>query len=221
MNDGRSAHHTPLDNSGATIVRMIVAPVSFIRNIGGQLSDLLLEESWYQPEGHISVDETIKEIFNMIDLYHTPFFVGAIQAFLTDNAPIGWLEMTGQTVLVADYPELADAMPSQFNDGTNLTIPDMTGLTLFGKSAGLGDIGGQGEITIQETNLPEHEHGYDRPVANIDIESAGAPDILALGLPFDHPDTVTTGWTTPPTPIDITPPHIQVNFYIFSGRYYE
>ena len=143
--------------------------------------------------------------------------VGAVSYFL-GNLPSGWLALDGSTYDQADYPELTTKLDSQYrNDGNGtFTLPDMGGLfvTGAGSSYSLGDLGGASDVTLTVGELPIHSHTYTPPVANVDLEAPGVPDVLAAGVGVP----TQTGSTGDGDAHENLPPFVALNYGIFCGR---
>ena len=97
------------------------------------------------------------------------------------TAPTFWLLCYGQEILQADYPELFEIIGFTYkqtgllsdNGVAKFALPDMRGRTVMGlddmggtaasritglQGSELGNSGGQETVTIQQNNLPDHEH---------------------------------------------------------------
>ena len=106
---------------------------------------------------------------------------GVMMPYAGTTAPTFWLLCYGQEILQADYPELFDVIGFTYKQQGLLSdagvakfaLPDMRGRTVMGlddmggtgagritglQGSELGNSGGQETVTIQNVNLPDHEH---------------------------------------------------------------
>lgn len=218
--DGRQKYHTPQSLEGATIARMIVAPFELMPTIGGALGQLIDENNWY--EAGVSVGEVLEEMFKMIDIFYEPQWVGAVMAFVKDEAPPGWLILDGSIVTDADekFPELWAVAPTNWKSGTNFILPDMVFRSLVGSeqiSTGRfdrGQTGGLEQVALTVSEMPSHSHTYVPPTVNLDVEGPGVPDIGAtvIGSP------TSTGSAGGDEAHENMPPYMTVVWAVFAGR---
>lgn len=181
MTDGYK-RHTPV-LSGETVIRALSCDSALLPFIGEQLSLLSNAESWLEVGD--SVDSIVSEVYATIERYYGGFMVGAVQFFLT-SVPLGWLECNGQTVQQSDYPELAQVLDASLkNDiaGT-MIIPDLRDLVILGSGLAysFGATGGATTHTLVTSEIPSHSHQYIPPLVDIDLITAGAPDVTAARL---------------------------------------
>ena len=106
---------------------------------------------------------------------------GVMMPYAGTTAPNFWLLCYGQEILQADYPELFNVIGFTYKQQGLLSdagvakfaLPDMRGRTVMGlddmggtgagrisglQGSELGNSGGQETVTIQNVNLPDHEH---------------------------------------------------------------
>jgi microcystin-dependent protein len=206
------ARHTPtlLSNSAT---RLIVADVALLPHIGELLTQLTNPDEWYKAGDDIA--DIVAASWDMVMTYYANSLVGQIASFALESPP-GWLDLDGSTYAQSNYPELTDKVPSDWLSGSNIVLPDLDGVYPAGSgSTGTpGDTVGSNTITLSVNQLPEHTHTYTPPIANIDLEAPGAPDILAAGLGT----TTNTGSTGSGDDIDIRPETIVVVMAIYAGR---
>lgn len=214
MSSDGYARHTPLltNQYGA---RLIVFDLALLPHLGDLLGELVNEDTWFEVGSTIGA--TVESAFITLDNFYSNPMVGSIQAFL-GAVPAYYLELDGATYDQADYPELANVIDTSFrNDqaGT-FTLPDLQGRVIQHIDAGevVGDIGGLAQVTLTTQEIPSHSHTYTPPVANIDLEAPGAPDILAAGLGTPTETGVTGGGE----PHENKPPYLAVRYAIFAGR---
>lgn len=96
--------------------------------------------------------------------------IGSLTYFLGTEAPDGYLACDGAVHNIADYPDLASFIETQFQtknhfggDGeTTFAVPDMRGRFLLGSSDthALGSEGGEEEVTLTVEQMPKHTHTY-------------------------------------------------------------
>lgn len=85
------------------------------------------------------------------------------------TAPTGYLLCEGQTIVAADYPELAAVIGTTFGGTTNNPqLPDFRGRSPIGAGVSdspggttwaLGTEAGTEGVTLSVTNMPSHSHG--------------------------------------------------------------
>lgn len=218
MADRPRAYHTPEEISGTTIVRILVVPVSLLTQVSGALTDLLDPDSW--DEVGVTVEETVKELHDMIDLYYHPPFIGAVMAFVQEpvDIPLGWLVLDGSTIEdgAAHYPELWLIAPESWQDGADLVLPDMTARTLVGQggSYDLGDMGGEEEITLTTPQMPSHNHIYETsllPPLPVITPGEGFAQLPEL-------EETVTSESGSGQPHPNMPPFLVVTWAVFAGR---
>jgi microcystin-dependent protein len=104
----------------------------------------------------------------------------------------------GATYNRVDYPILySRTIPSLIIDADTFKVPDLRERFLYGYNGTftleLGATGGEERVQLTEAELPAHSHSYNQPSFNVDIESAGVPDPLAMGQPFIPTQTSIVG----------------------------
>lgn len=206
--------HTPT-LSGRKITRALSIDDALVSHVSDAIAQLTIERSWIEVDD--PVDDIIEECFDALDSwYFGLMFIGQVSSFL-GAVPASWLELDGSTHDKADFPELWEALDSQYRDATTLTLPDLSDLFLASAGSGtysLGDTGGEDDHTLTTVEMPAHTHTYVPPVFDVDLEAPGVPDILAarLGAP------TTTGPTGGDTAHENRPPFHAVIMGIFAGR---
>lgn len=126
--------------------------------------------------------------------------LGAIVPMATDILPTFMVWCEGQTLLRANYPDLYGRMHAAFIiDADSFTVPDMRGKMAFGMddiAVGdhpMGQTGGAEAVTLTMSEIPSHSHIYEYPSFNLDLETAGAPDVFGLGSPGTNYPTSSEG----------------------------
>ena len=177
---------------------------------------------------------------------------GVMMPYAGTIAPTFWLLCYGQEILQADYPELFDVIGFTYkqsgllsdNGVARFALPDMRGRTVMGlddmggSAAGrisglqgseLGNSGGQETVTIQNTNLPDHEHDLivegTQFYAILDAQKgANSP---ASSIIFDAPTgqnagqgVTTSGGVAGTTgqAMETLSPFMSLNYIIYTGK---
>ena len=177
---------------------------------------------------------------------------GVMMPYAGTTAPSFWLLCYGQEVLQADYPELFDVIGFTYKQSGLLSdlgvakfaLPDMRGRTVMGlddmggtgagritglQGSELGNSGGQETVTIQNINLPDHEHDLvvegTQFYAILDAQKgANSP---ASSIIFDAPtgqnagQAVTTSGGVSGTTgqaMETLSPFMSLNYIIYTGK---
>lgn len=86
----------------------------------------------------------------------------------------GWRECNGDTLPIASYGSLYSVLQTTYNIGGEpagtFRIPNLNGKFIYGSSAP-GSIGGSNQVSIEETNLPQHSHSLGNHYHNISNHS--------------------------------------------------
>lgn len=119
-------------------------------------------------------------------------YVGVVAPFCVadvSDLPEGWLPCRGEQYDAEDYPKLYAKLPSSLKGATTFNTPDLRGHVVMGAGTfpslttrNIMDRIGAETHTLTETQIPSHSHTYTPPVANVDLETPGAPDIFAAGV---------------------------------------
>lgn len=206
--------HTPT-LSGRKITRALSIDDALIPHVSDAIAQLTIANNWI--EDGDSIEDIVGECFDALDSWYLAhMFVGQISSFL-GALPSFWLLLNGDTHWKVDYPELWEALDSQYRDVNTLTLPDLSDyfLAIAGDGAyALGDSGGEDSHTLTTTEMPAHTHTYLPPVVDLDLEGLGVPDILAarLGVP------IATGSAGGGNAHENRPPFYAVTMGIFAGR---
>jgi microcystin-dependent protein len=177
---------------------------------------------------------------------------GVMMPYAGTTAPSLWLLCYGQEVLQADYPELFGVIGFTYKQSGLLSdlgvarfaLPDMRGRTVMGlddmggtaasritglQGSELGNSGGQETVTIQSTNLPEHEH--DLVVEGTQfyaiLDAAKDANSPTSSIIFDAPtgqnvgQAVTTSGGVAGTTgqaMETLSPFMSLNYIIYTGK---
>jgi microcystin-dependent protein len=215
MNDGRQKWHTPTLAGIEYVIRCMRVPVEMLSYTGWAIGELTKHYHWLEVGSPI--DDVIATAQEMLDSWYEPDLIGALMPF-AGTLPAGWLPLDGSTLSAGDYPELAAVVPAGWlsGGGANIDLPDMAGRGVIGAGAGytMGSVGGEAEHTLTDAEMPSHSHTYTPPILNLDLESPGAPDILAAGI-GSATATSTAGSGDPHNNMS---PFLAVTWAIFAGR---
>lgn len=208
------ARHTP-QLSGDLVSRVLLIDGALLSHVGDVLATLTAEYNW------VEIGDTVSAVVDSaqetLDSYYGGHMVGAISYFLGQLSP-GWIPCDGSTLAQADYPELASVLDAIYLDDVADTIllPDLRDIFIVGAGSlySLAATGGLAEVALSVAEMPTHSHDYIPPLPNLDIKSAGAPDLTAA----------TPGTATPTTSSgsgdahENRPPYHALIPAIFTGR---
>jgi len=124
------------------------------------------------------------------------------------------LPCDGSTYLKSDYPELSALIAPEYEvDPTHFRVPNLQGKFPLGSGdvETLGSNGGEKEHTLTIAEMPNHNHDYQMPTFNVDIESVGVPDPTGVGNP---PQVWSTTYTGGDSPHNNMPPYEVINYGI-------
>lgn len=195
--------------------RTISLPGSLWYLIGGAL-DMLADAGNWEEIGDATPEESAQFFANILDDFHMSAFrnVGMISAFCSTSLPDKWLEMNGQTLAQADYPELAAVVHSSWKSGDNFTIPLMEDAFIahHGDTALLGRFSGANTHALTSSQMPTHSHTYARRQNTIFVQSGSGGVVPHIEA------TANTGNAGSGSAHNNMPRNLGVMFAIYAGR---
>lgn len=93
--------------------------------------------------------------------------IGEVRLFSGTYAPVNWALCQGQTLYIADYPDLFSIIGTTYggNGRTKFRVPDLKGRAAVGQGGGLGlsnyslgQKGGAETVTLSLNQLARHTH---------------------------------------------------------------
>ncbi len=173
-------------------------------------------------------------------------YIGQILLVAFNFAPIGWAFCDGSILSIQQYTALFSLLGTTYggNGTTNFALPDLRGRVAVGQGTGTGlppivqgQIGGSVNVTLNQTQMPQHSHLVTPPVSNVaGTSSSPVNGYLAVdaatvtGGNRDESVTVKsyaaasvagaaaapyqTGFTGNGLPVPIQPPFLGLNYII-------
>lgn len=148
----------------ATILLTFPAVDWFKYAIIGAIDLMTEDENWFE-EGDVGISFAVEESKKMLEaltvMDFNPFPPGMIFPFGGAIAPDGYLLCDGASYLAADYPELFTAIGYNFGgSGTAFLVPALVNRVAVGSGDiwGVGDTGGEQDVTLDVAALPAHTH---------------------------------------------------------------
>ena len=144
---------------------------------------------------------------------------GCIIAFMGIIAPTGFLMCDGSLQSRTAFANLFSVIGTLFGSSSDsdFKLPSMGGLLPRGAGGDivLGERGGTDvtRITLVSENLPPHTHAYDRPGANINVETPVSP-IAVSGPRIPGTASDNGPGTSAPVDISVINPFLAVNYII-------
>jgi len=127
-----------------------------------------------------------------IALAQTPF-VGQIEMFAGNFAPVGWMFCEGQLLSISENPTLFNLIGTTYGgDGVQtFALPDLRGRVIISAGQGpglsnyvIGQTGGAETVTLTQAQLPPHGHALYAD------SMSGASDNPTGHLPANSPDGI-------------------------------
>ena len=115
-------------------------------------------------------------------------YIGQIQAFGFNFAPLGWAQCNGQLLPIAEYDALFSLLGTTYGgDGqTTFALPDLRGRSIVhpGQGPGLsnishGETAGSENITLTVNNMPAHNHNVSIAVNTGSGEESSSTSYLS------------------------------------------
>lgn len=176
---------------------------------------------WIGLEGSVTFEEQdeIKAALDKLVLeVEIPILIGAMFPYPGDSVPIGTLPCDGMEYEREIYPLLYAYLSGTdyIVDEDHFTTPTFPGRTVImpDEDHEVYSEFGEFEVTLTEPQMPKHRHSYYPPVSNVDLETPGAPDIFAAGVPVL---TSLTGEAGNDEPHNNTQPSVAFNWCIVTG----
>lgn len=166
--------------------RKLVFPFHLVDAVGGALSLLLKEELW-EKVGTETVEDAVEYLDEMwLKMSESCEVIGEVKTHVLNVLPSNWLDCDGMTYLRTDYPDLYSVIdPALIIDADHFKTPRMWSRFVMGKGPmnNVNDTGGAGQVALTVNEMPSHNHSSHFYSTNIDLEGAGVPDPLSVGLP--------------------------------------
>lgn len=117
-------------------------------------------------------------------------YIGQIQGFGFNFAPVGWQQCNGQMMSIAQNTALFSLLGTTYggNGQTTFALPDLRGRAMVhpGSGPGLtpiswGEVSGVESVTVLNTNLPPHNHSVSVAVNTASGEDALPTNKIASG----------------------------------------
>jgi microcystin-dependent protein len=196
MPDGIGYLTPDYDGNASLECLRLTLPSYLWRFVHGALGELTESSNWVQ-FGDLTPDDMVSLFTDALDNMRDCRMIGQVIMLATSQLPEGVLLCDGAEYSKDDYPELYEVLYPTLLGRDTFNTPDLRdrfvlceGVTPFGET------GGESEHELDLSEIPSHTHTYTPPTMNIDIEGAGAPDLLAggIGLPTQ---TDSTGGSQP------------------------
>jgi len=206
----------------------MVTPSWFRVAFMGAIREMTVQSNWFV-EGDATADfarDKAVEMINSIEfsgenplpIWKMP--IGGIAMFPDDNIPIGWLACHGQTLLIADYPDLYAVIGTRFgaSGGTGFLLPNMkqrfpVGAEHLVSGYEIGDTGGARDVTLTTAQIPAHAHtgvvSPNNPVSNRAVVSSGGVQTVRTAGTSDNEGGGGSH--------ENRPPYLAFEFMIYTG----
>ncbi|MCK4958111.1 MAG: tail fiber protein [Planctomycetes bacterium] len=172
-----------------TVCRAVCLPADteYLALVGGALS-MLGNAANYEKYGGETPDDTAEFFQTILDQFYSSTMyitLGMIVPFGTADLPDFLLPCDGTEYDRVDYPALYSVLDSNLIvDADTFQTPDLGETYLVGAGGAIDpfDAIGANTVELEAAQNGPHTHSYLPPVANIDMETPGVPDILAAGV---------------------------------------
>lgn len=185
---------------------------------------LVSKNNWYSTNPLDTITDvewdTIQDyVDTMLWEVKTPM-IGMIMAYVTENPPANVLPCDGSTYLRDDYPELyMELDPIYKISETQFTVPDLRGRTIIGTGAGaglsnrnVGDVGGEEEHDLSESEMPPHSHTIPRTTTTLAVEPGEVAVLSPIPIIPDY-----TGDTGGGSPHNNMQPYYALNYGVIAS----
>lgn len=170
--------------------RRIFVPdqIDIISVLFGQYAEMCRENYWVE-DGTWTIEDLtqwLKFGLTSSNQNESCFMLCSVSWTVAAIIPDGFLLADGSIVLSDDYPDYAAACDSSLVvSASQVRLPDLVDRMPIG--AGniypVDDTGGSTTHTLTTGEIPPHTHSTSSYTSNIDLEGAGVPDPLSVGLP--------------------------------------
>ena len=159
-------------------------------------------------------------------------FIGQICIYGFNFAPRGWAFCNGQILAISQNTALFSLLGTTYggNGTTTFALPNLQSRVPlhFGQGPGLsayslGEVTGSENVTLNQTNLPPHNHNSTTPATGADANAVdpAAGAVLATGTSIYRLAAASVQMSPTPTsltgsslPVSIIQPLLAVNFCI-------
>jgi len=128
-------------------------------------------------------------------------FIGQIQAFGFNFAPMGWALCNGQLLSIQQYTALFSLIGATYggNGTTNFAVPDLQGRVAISQGAGtgltvrtMGNKSGDENVGLTTNQMPQHNHTV---AASSSAADQASPAGAICAAPQDSGPAPGTGYT--------------------------